>query len=394
MADNDNLGPGLQAAASTFFALAAVTLLLRCYVRLRIAKAFGLDDWFMVVSTIFYALNTSSCLAGVKYGTGQHYWNLQPADLSVATMFWWYCYLSYAWSMIFSKASIAVFLMRITPNRSHRLVIYCALGVSIFCGLVFFFVALFQCTPVSYFWTRTGPGSCISIDIIINVVYAYSALSIVTDFTFTLLPVYLVWNLQMDRRVKFALIPILSMGCVASCAVAVRMAYLENFHSNDFLYSTTDIAIWSQIEMGLAIAAGSLATLRPLMKMTLRRLGFTGAEDSNQAPSSAGLRTFGQGSSKSSFSRKTPKSLFSMTTFTKMEEEPEEEQTIIVANKHDLELGGEAQPGTRVSLRNDKHDYRVQVKTSNGDGSKWARTLGETEEDIQGITKKTSFQVD
>lgn len=317
--------------------------------------------------------------------------------------------------MIFSKASIAVFLMRITPNRSHRLVIYCALGVSIFCGLVFFFVALFQCTPVSYFWTRTGAGSCISIDIIIDVVYAYSALSIVTDFTFTLLPVYLVWNLQMDRRVKFALIPILSMGCVASCAVAVRMAYLENFHSNDFLCksllrqsppfqlftysspmldSTTDIAIWSQIEMGLAITAGSLATLRPLMKMTLRRLGFTGAEDSNQAPSSAGLRTFGQGSSKSSFSRKTPKSLFSMTTFTKMEEEPEEEQTIIVANKHDLELGGEARPGTRVSLRNDKHDYRVQVKTSNGDGSKWARTLGETEEDIQGITKKTSFQVD
>jgi hypothetical protein len=52
MADNDNLGPGLQAAASTFFALAAVTLLLRCYVRLRIAKAFGLDDWFMVVSTV------------------------------------------------------------------------------------------------------------------------------------------------------------------------------------------------------------------------------------------------------------------------------------------------------------------------------------------------------
>lgn len=136
---------------------------------------------------------------------------------------------------MFSKASIAVFIMRITPNRSHRLVIYTALGVSIFCGLVFFFVALFQCTPVSYFWTRAGEGSCLSIDVIIDVVYAYSALSIITDFTFTLLPVYLVWNLQMDKRVKFALIPILSMGCVASCAVAVRMAYLENFHSNDFL---------------------------------------------------------------------------------------------------------------------------------------------------------------
>lgn len=53
MADtNDNLGPGLRAAASTFFAIAVVTLLARCYVRLRIAKAFGVDDWFMVISTV------------------------------------------------------------------------------------------------------------------------------------------------------------------------------------------------------------------------------------------------------------------------------------------------------------------------------------------------------
>lgn len=310
-------------------------------------------------------------------------------------MYWWYCYLSYAWSMMFSKASIAVFIMRITPNRSHRLVIYTALGVSIFCGLVFFFVALFQCTPVSYFWTRAGEGSCLSIDVIIDVVYAYSALSIITDFTFTLLPVYLVWNLQMDKRVKFALIPILSMGCVASCAVAVRMAYLENFHSNDFLYSTTDIAIWSQIEMGLAITAGSLATLKPLMKMTMRKLGFTGTGDSGHTPSSAGIKTFGQGSGKSSFSRKTtPHSLFSMTTFTRMDEEAEEEETIVMSDKSadDVEFGRQ-QAGTRVSLRSDPHDYRVKVKTSNGGGNKWARTLGENEEDIQGITKKTSFHV-
>lgn len=53
MADtSDNLGPGLRAAASTFFAIAVVTLLARCYVRLKIAKAFGVDDWFMVISTV------------------------------------------------------------------------------------------------------------------------------------------------------------------------------------------------------------------------------------------------------------------------------------------------------------------------------------------------------
>lgn len=116
--------------------------------------------------------------------------------------------------MILSKASIACFLIRITPDRVHRWIIYIALGVSVVCGVVFFFVALFQCSPVEYFWTRTGPGSCIPIDVIIDIVYAYSALSIITDFTFTILPIWMVWHLQMEKRMKFALIPILSLACM------------------------------------------------------------------------------------------------------------------------------------------------------------------------------------
>ena len=43
----------------------------------------------------------------------------------------------------------------------------------------------------------------------------------------------------------------------------------------DFSGATVDIAIWSNVEMGLAIAAGSLATLRPLVRMVLRRVGLS-----------------------------------------------------------------------------------------------------------------------
>lgn len=137
--------------------------------------------------------------------------------------------------MILSKISIACFLVRVTPNRVHRWIIYIALAFSTFCGTAFFFVALFQCSPVDYFWTRTGPGSCLAIDLIIDIAYVYSALSIVTDCTFTILPIWLVCRLQMDRRTKIALIPVLSMACIASCAVAVRLAYLEKFRTQDFL---------------------------------------------------------------------------------------------------------------------------------------------------------------
>lgn len=40
--------------------------------------------------------------------------------------------------------------------------------------------------------------------------------------------------------------------------------------------ATVDIAIWSQTEQSLGIAAGSLATLRPLLRLFLSKLGLTG----------------------------------------------------------------------------------------------------------------------
>ena len=35
---------------------------------------------------------------------------------------------------------------------------------------------------------------------------------------------------------------------------------------DDFLYSTSDVAIWSTVETGLAITAAGVATLRPLLR--------------------------------------------------------------------------------------------------------------------------------
>jgi hypothetical protein len=51
--------------------------------------------------------------------------------------------------------------------------------------------------------------------------------------------------------------------------------------------ATTDIAIWSTIEQGLAITAGSLATLRPLFFLAMRRLGLT-TQPTGQRPSYGG----------------------------------------------------------------------------------------------------------
>lgn len=53
----------------------------------------------------------------------------------------------------------------------------------------------------------------------------------------------------------------------------------------DFLYATTDVAIWSTVEPGIGITAGCIATLRPLVRICLWHMGLAAA------PRSARTRT-------------------------------------------------------------------------------------------------------
>jgi hypothetical protein len=86
---------------------------------------------------------------------------------------------------------------------------------SIAAGATFFFVIVFQCNPVSYFWQRrTQSGTCVPNDVIVGLGYTYSGFSIISDFTFALIPAFLVWHLQLERRAKIALIPLITMGCM------------------------------------------------------------------------------------------------------------------------------------------------------------------------------------
>ncbi|KAF2123136.1 hypothetical protein BDV96DRAFT_481277 [Lophiotrema nucula] len=284
-----NRGSQLLGIDATFAVLAPIAVLLRCYVRLFMVKAFGVDDWLMTFSTSSFICYCSFSMVGVHYGTGHHKWDMKRENWQLAMRAWWFCFLFYAVTMISSKLSIGFFMLRITVKKVHIWVIYAAMGISVLAGVTFFFVCLFQCHPVSYFWMEDeSGGKCMDIKVIIGLAYLYSVFSVISDFTFAILPGFLIWDLQLRRTTKVVLIPLLAMGCIASSAVVVRFAYLHKFTDPDFLWATLDIAIWSTIEQGLAITAGSLATLRPLMQIVTHKLGLSTTRSRNR-PSAYGL---------------------------------------------------------------------------------------------------------
>lgn len=178
--------------------------------------------------------------------------------------------------MIFCKISIGLFLLRITINPIQRWIIYIVMCLTVVSGVAFFLVTLLQCNPISFFWNKfSQTGHCIPIDVIIGLTFFYSAVSVICDFTFAILPIFLVWNLNMSTKTKILLVPILGMACLASIAVLCRMGYVMDFKNPDFLWATVDIAIWSDTEQALGITAASLATLRPLYRQLAAKIGIS-----------------------------------------------------------------------------------------------------------------------
>ncbi|KAI8633481.1 hypothetical protein F5Y19DRAFT_302436 [Xylariaceae sp. FL1651] len=294
MADIPNRGPEVFGVCVGLLIASVVTFSLRVYTRLAVVKAWGLDDWFMSFAAVTFVLFCTSAISGVHYGTGRHFRDLKAENIEQAMMWWWFCYVWYCLTMTASKVSIGVFLIRLTVSKTYHWIIYIVGFFTVATGAVFFFVTLFQCTPVSFFWDKDiKGGKCIDPIIIAALTYLYSAFSVICDFTFAILPIFVVYTLQMDRKTKIALIPILSIGCVASIAVVVRLAYINTFLDPDFLWATVDIAIWSTAEQGLAITAVSLATLLPLFRNMGQRLGILTPRASMPLSDDAFPRTIG-----------------------------------------------------------------------------------------------------
>jgi hypothetical protein len=254
-----------------------------------VVKSFGLDDWSALLAWVLFVFFCTFAISGVHHGTGQHATNLPPTEIPVGLKWWWACEPVYVLSNMALKFSIGVMLIRIAVARTHKIIIWTVVVVLEVYGAFYFFLFVLQCRPSAYFWTQYtgGKGTCIDPTITVDATYAYSAISCWTDWTLAIIPMFIVWNLQMNIRTKLGLSLILAMAAVASVATIIRIPYVKDLANQaDFLYATTDVAIWSTAETGIGLAACSFATLRPLFRSFFLRSKLLGGSSTRGKSSS------------------------------------------------------------------------------------------------------------
>ncbi|CAI6340508.1 unnamed protein product [Periconia digitata] len=268
-----------------FIAITTISVSLRCYTKLFIVKSFSSDDIFAVLTLFGFLVFCTLALLGVSKGTGKQRYLIPDNDFPDGMKWWWGCEPTYIACSICLKTSIGIFLLRIAVDRVHRMILWTCLIVIQVYSVFFFFLFTFQCTPVSNFWTRFRgvEGKCIDSNIIVGTFYGYSALVCITDWTFSIVPIFIVRRLQMSSQKKVSVAVVLAFCAIGSTATVIRIPYIEGLKdAENFLYTTTDVAIWSISEVGIGLFAASTATLRPLLRVVLGDSSITGGSSSRK----------------------------------------------------------------------------------------------------------------
>ncbi|RGP74454.1 integral membrane [Fusarium longipes] len=250
----------------TMLILSWIFASLRLWVR-KWKRNLGLDDGLMFAGLILYTVTTSLVIRCCFYGSGQKRKDLEPNDIRMGTKLFFVAQFFYSACSVPIKSSICVTMLRICDSRRRFVwTLWGVIALTVVTAIIFILATANICHPIETLWGDAN-GKC-NIKVNSSIGYYFSAVSIVTDWTLAILPAILLWNIQMKQRVKLPVIFMLSLGAFASCATVVRLGYLTLYNNpNEFVYSTGAIGLWSILEEGIGIIAGSMPALRPLLNL-------------------------------------------------------------------------------------------------------------------------------
>jgi hypothetical protein len=179
-------------------------------------KGFGIDDYCMVVTLCCFTGYLASQIGGAVHGTGVRREKLSDESAQTALHFWFFCEVFYTVSTCMLKIAVGFFLLRITVSPTHIWIIRLIMVVSAIVGVAYTSVVIFQCKPVSFWWDLdpTHKGTCLSSTLVMNFTFVVSGLNAFADWVFAMLPVLIVKDLHMKKRMKVVVAGVIALAAM------------------------------------------------------------------------------------------------------------------------------------------------------------------------------------
>ena len=101
-----------------------------------------------------------------------------------------------------TRLSILAFYHRLFPTRSFRIALWVVAIIVFAQAIIFFFLLAFPCIPIRAVWSRLEDSKCMDY---YTVYLAQAGFNVPIDSIILVMPMIIIWRLQMTLRRKLAL---------------------------------------------------------------------------------------------------------------------------------------------------------------------------------------------
>ncbi|EOA85462.1 hypothetical protein ACJQWK_06605 [Exserohilum turcicum] len=280
----------------TLLALSYISVALRLWARYRITRSPGWDDAAMVTTLLLFTCYCSFLLAIRDRTESGRFFDAD--SIRITLIFVQLSEVFYILTTTFLKVSLGLFFLRVLTKRWQRLLFYAILTIGVVYGLLYFFVALFQCGNPAHIADNlyaSTADQCLPEAIHLTAGYIYGIINILADWTFVLIPISVLVDSDLDRRSKISVSIVMGLGAVGSISAVLRMVYLRGLDMttlSSLNEQSVKATIWATAEPGTGIIAASIAILRPLLRQVMSEV--RGRASSMSLPRKLSLKTSGR----------------------------------------------------------------------------------------------------
>ncbi|KAI1079137.1 hypothetical protein F5B20DRAFT_545089 [Whalleya microplaca] len=251
---------------SIFLTLSTLSVIMRIYTRLYVSRVkLGTDDYLCLFALCATAAYSGLLLECFRWGIGRHIWDEPVIWLIPALKFQTIAAQMYLVAATVIKLSL-LFLYRRLFNLQKKakwfvnggIVVVLLVNVALLLAIIFF------CIPVQKAWDNSIEGHCSSPA---PVSYFTGVWNAVVDIYVLVLPIPMLWGLNMGPRRKARLGAVFGIGIFACAASLVRLGMTPLLQSDlDSTWNIASVSVWATLEINVGLICSCLMLLPAFLR--------------------------------------------------------------------------------------------------------------------------------
>ncbi|KAF4931502.1 hypothetical protein CGCVW01_v000468 [Colletotrichum viniferum] len=229
------------AIAILFLCITPIAVALRLYSKVFITRTVTSDDKRLCLLQAVFLVTE---ILGVVHGTGRDATQITLEDRRKALQYFFAGELLCLLTTILLKVCVGILLLRITIVPTHVWILRALLLSTLVFGFLYLFLVAFQCRPVHVFWDEgpRTPGHCFSKTVVVGTTFTAATLNCIADCAFGILPLFIVWSLDLRKKTKILVVLLLGFAFIASIATIIRAVTVPSVLSEgNFLRTSIDL---------------------------------------------------------------------------------------------------------------------------------------------------------